>query len=569
MARSPRLVLVVALATAALLGITSAASASPGALDASFDGDGIAMTPIGTVDQAFAMAIDGSGRIVVAGFAFTTPTKKDFAVVRYNTDGTLDTTFSVDGRAMLGFGAGTDDEAFDVAIDSSGRIVVVGSSTNGSQTDFAIARLLADGSPDSSFDADGLVTTDFAGGADVANGVAITPGDGIVAAGSAFTGVASDFALARYDSTGVLDPAFDTDGKVTTDFAGAADAAAAIEVDAQGKLVVGGSAYNGTNKDEFAIARYDTSGALDPSFDADGMVVTTGNDQGRDLAIDDIGRIVLAGSAFTGTTLDFSVMRFNPDGSRDATFGKRGRVVTPIGTGSDAAEAVAIDAEGTIVAAGSAKFGEDRDFAVARYTPAGAPLGVFGSAGTVTTNLGVSDSGRDVAFDADGTVALAGYATMGTNSDFSVLRYLGSGYRGDAMIKLPTDLVYTGDDVYNTTGLGQMRTAKGKPGTFVTFSYRVQNEGTGSDSFTLSGCGDSAGFTVTYSAGTTDISADVRAGTYTLGRTPVGGASAINVKIAVDPAATVGAAKSCRIQATSVADPAAKDAAKAKVKVVS
>jgi uncharacterized delta-60 repeat protein len=470
---------------------------------------------------------------------------------------------------MLGFGAGSDDEAFDVAIDSAGRIVVAGSSTNGSQTDFAIARLLANGSLDSSFDADGLVTTDFAGGADVANGVAIIPGDGIVAAGSAFTGVGTDFALARYGLTGALDATLDGDGKVTTDFVGADDAAAAIEIDAQGRYVVGGSAYSGTNKDEFALARYGSTGALDASFDGDGRVVTTGNDQGRDLAIDAGGRIVLAGSAFTGATLDFSIMRFNTDGSRDATFGKRGRVVTSIGTGSDAAEAVAIDAEGTIVAAGSAKFGEDRDFALARYSPAGAPLGVFGSAGTMTTNLGASDSGRDVAFDANGNIALAGYATVGANADFSALRYLGSGYRGDAMIKLPTDLAYTGDDVYNTTGLGQMRTGKGKLGNSVSFSYRVQNEGTGSDSYTLSGCGDSAGFAVTYSTGTTDITADVRAGTYSLGPVTVGGSSVINVKIAVDPSATVGAAKTCRIISTSAADPASKDAAKAKVKVVS
>lgn len=569
MARSPRLLLVVALATVAMLGITSPASASPGDLDASFDGDGIVMTPIGTVDQAFAMAVDGDGRVVLAGFAFTTPTKKDFALARYNANGTLDTTFSADGRVMLNFGAGTDDEAFDVAIDSSGRIVVAGSSTNGSQTDFAIARLLANGTPDPSFDTDGLVTTDFAGGADVANGVAITSGDGVVAAGSAFTGVGSDFALARYSSTGVLDPAFDADGRVTTDFVGGDDVAAAIEVDAQGKYVVGGSAYNGTNKDEFALARYDAAGALDPSFDADGRVVTTGNDMGRDLAIDGSDRIVLAGSAFTGTTLDFSIMRFNPDGSRDTTFGNRGRVITPIGTGSDAAEAVEIDAQGTIVAAGSAKFGDDRDFALARYAPTGAPLGVFGSAGTVTTNLGTSDSGRDVAFDANGNIALAGYATVGANADFSVLRYLGAGYRGDAMIKLPNDLAYTGDDVYNANGLGQMRTSKGKLGGSVSYSYRVQNEGTGSDSFRLSGCGDSPGFTLSYLEGTTDITAAVRAGTYSLGPVPLGGAAAISVKIAVGPSATVGTAKSCKILATSAADPAAMDAAKAKVKVVS
>jgi len=331
---------------------------------------------------------------------------------------------------------------------------------------------------------------------------------------------------------------------------------------------VGGSAVNGTNKDDFAIARYDASGALDPTFDGDGKLATSGNDQARDLAIDASGRILVGGSAFTGSSLDFALMRFNPNGSVDSTFGSHGRVTTPIGTGSDGVEAVAIDANGTIVAAGSATSGTDRDVALARYGPGGKLIGIFGAGGTVDTNIGPSDSGRDVAIDANGDIVVAGYATTGANADFAVLRYVGSGFRADAVIRRPGDFTPTGEDIVNASGAGQVRAAKGKIGSTVGFTYSVQNEGTAPDTFTIAGCGDSAGFTVSYTAGATDVTADVEAGTYGLGPVGVGSAGTLQVAITVTPAATVGTAKTCKIGATSQGDPTSVDAVKAKVKAI-
>jgi uncharacterized delta-60 repeat protein len=568
--RTVRPLLVVAVAASLLVAFASSASAAPGVLDTTFGGgDGIVTTPIGTVDQAFATAIDGVGRIVVAGSAFATATKKDFAVARYLPDGSLDSAFGGgDGVVTTNFATGSVDDAFDVALDSAGRILVAGSSTTGLQTDVALARYLGDGTPDATFDGDGRITTDVAGGADAGNALAITSEDDVVVAGSAFTGATSDFAVLRYTSAGALDATFDGDGVTTTDFMGGNDAAAGVAIDASGRYVVGGSGVNGTNKDDFALARYDATGALDPSFDGDGKLITTGNDQARDVAIDAAGRIVLGGTAFTGSTLDFALVRFNPNGTPDSTFGSHGRITTPVGTGSDGVEAVAIDANGTIVAAGSATSGSDRDVALARYGPSGQLLGIFGGAGTVDTNIGPTDSGRDVAIDASGNIVVAGYATTGANADFAVLRYIGNGFRTDAVIRRPGDFTSAGDDVYNASATGQVRTAKGKLGSTVGFTYSVQNEGIAPDAFTVAGCGDSAGFTVDYAAGATDVTADVEAGTYVLGSVGVGSASTLQVSITVAPGATAGTVKTCKISAASQGDATSIDAVKAKVKAI-
>ena len=277
----------------------------------------------------------------------------------------------------------------------------------------------------------------------------------------------------------------------------------------------------------------------------------------------------MAGSAFTGSTLDFALERFLPTGAIDTAFGKHGRVTTPIGTGNDGAEALAVDANGTIVAAGYAMNGSDRDFALARYADDGTLLRIFGQGGVAATSLGSTDSGRDVAFDASGNVLVAGYATTGSNADFAVLRYLGVGYRVDAMIKRPSDITYTGDDVYGATGAGELRAAKGKLGSSVSFSYAVQNEGTAPDGVTVRGCGDSAGFSVAYAHGAADVTADVEAGTFALGPEAVGGTDGLTVTITVQPSAMVGTAKTCKVTATSQGAPASADVAKAKVKAVS
>jgi uncharacterized delta-60 repeat protein len=329
-----------------------------GTLDTSFSGDGKETTDLGGgSDLAQGVALQGDGKIVVAGFAGTTSPNGDnfgdFALARYNPDGSLDTTFSGDGKQTTDFGVA--DFANGVAIQGDGKIVAVGDTDD---DNFALARYNTDGSPDTSFSGDGKQTTDF-GGFDEATAVALQ-GDGkIVAIGDTNTGD-FDFALARYTTGGSLDTSFSGDGKQTTDFAGSA-AATAVALQANGRIVAVGG--NG----DFALARYKTNGSLDPSFSGDGRQTTEfgrfGNANG--VALQANGKIVVAGAGGSG---NFALARYNTGGSLDTTFSGDGKQATDFG-GEDEAIGVALQANGKIVAAGVAGLGLDRteDFALARY----------------------------------------------------------------------------------------------------------------------------------------------------------------------------------------------------------
>ncbi len=224
-----------------------------GSLDPTFSTDGKVTTDFaGGFDEAFAVALQPDGKIVAAGGAVVGSSPFDFALTRYNPDGSLDPTFGTDGKATTDFG-GTD-EALAMALQPDGKIVAAGQAFTGSSpdfaVDFAVARYNPDGSLDSTFGTGGKVTTDFAG-FDAARAVALQPNGKIVAAG----GSSFDFAVARYKKHGSLDPSFGPGGKVTTDFASSTDVARAVALQPDGKIVAAGDAATGTSFD-FALARY-------------------------------------------------------------------------------------------------------------------------------------------------------------------------------------------------------------------------------------------------------------------------------------------------------------------------
>jgi uncharacterized delta-60 repeat protein len=360
--RRPGLTLVGAVAL--VIAIANPAAAPPGDLDPTFDGDGKVTTDFaGIFAVAGAVAIQGDGKIVAAGTTADVSGISDFALARYNTDGSLDTAFDGDGKVTTDF-AGLSDEANAISIQGDGKIVAAGVARiglNGPQ-DFALARYNTDGSLDTTFGGDGKVTTDFAGANDQAHAVAIQ-GDGkIVAAGLA----GSDFALARYNTDGSLDTTFGGDGKVTTDFAGPTDQAHAVAIQGDGKIVAAG--FAGSDFD-FALARYNTDGSLDTTFGGDGKVTTDfagsgSRDEAHAVAIQGDGKIVAAGLAVVSGIFDFALARYRADGSLDTIFSGDGKVTTDFAGDFDVANGVVIQANGRIVAAG---FAGD-DFALARYT---------------------------------------------------------------------------------------------------------------------------------------------------------------------------------------------------------
>jgi uncharacterized delta-60 repeat protein len=202
----------------------------------------------------------------------------DAALARYNSNGTLDASFGTGGTVTTDF-AGFNDEASSVAVQPDGKIVVAGQAGPyvNRNFDFALARYNSNGTLDASFGTSGKATTDFAGSSDQPSSLALQ-GDGkIVVAGQTFVGGVHDFAVARYNSNGTLDTSFGTSGKATTDFAGSDDRPSSVAVQPDGNIVVAGQADIGGRFD-FALARYVGSTVLpNPDIDTAPAPLAFGN----------------------------------------------------------------------------------------------------------------------------------------------------------------------------------------------------------------------------------------------------------------------------------------------------
>jgi uncharacterized delta-60 repeat protein len=412
-----------AVASLWLLSVPSLAAGQPGALDPSFGGDG-KVTPNLTSGPDFAvgLVIQGDGKLVAAGLASGGGGR--FALVRY-AGANLDDTFGGDGQVFTNFTAGFDG-ANDLAIQTDGKLVAAGAAGGGGGR-FALARYDTDGTLDTSFGGDGKVTTNFSPGDDFAFGVAIQTDGKIVVVGRA-GGSGGRVAVARYDDDGTLDTSFSGDGKATTNITGGDDRVDQLAIQADGAIVVAGTAGYFGNNARFALVRFSANGTLDATFGGDGKV-TTNVDAGFDgafaVAIQPADqKIVAAGQA----RLKLAVLRYNPDGTLDSTFAGDGKATTNFTRGLDYADDVALASDGKIVAAGTANwFGRNARFALARYDGDGTLDTTFGGDGRVVTDF---TSSFDGVFDveiqpADGNIVAAGAAGR-RGAKFALARYLGT-----------------------------------------------------------------------------------------------------------------------------------------------
>ncbi|MFJ8012859.1 calcium-binding protein [Streptomyces sp. NPDC096339] len=418
--RKSRAPVAAALGAALALALPGVALAAPGDPDTGFGTGGRVTTDFGGFEQVNGVAVQPDGKIIAVGLTDTGGVGggvHNFAVARYNANGTPDSTFGTGGRLTTDLRG----DAQAVAVQPDGKIVVAGHSDD----DFAVARYNANGSPDTTFDNDGKVTTQF-GGVDQARSVALLPDGRIVVAGLSNAAGTYDFAVARYNSNGSPDTDFDADGRVTTDFSGGLDQAAGVVLQADGRITAAGSA-NGFGSDDFALVQYNSDGTLDSTFGTGGRVTTDFGalDQARGMARQPDGKIVTAGLTGSGSTFTFALARYNADGSPDATFDTDGRLTTGFGTTGSAA-AVALQGDGKIIAAGQSSSG-GADFALARYNDDGALDTTFDTDGKVTTDFaGANDGANAVAVQADGKIVAAGHAS-GVTSDFALVRYQNGG----------------------------------------------------------------------------------------------------------------------------------------------
>ena len=397
----------------------------PGSLDPSFNDEGKVTTDVGGADRGFSVAIQGDGKIVVAGSSYN-GSNEDFALVRYNSDGSLDTSFNGTGTVTTPVGD-FDDIGRSVAIQADGKIVVAGVSHNSLHYHFAVVRYNSNGSLDTSFNGTGKVTTQIGDDDDGVGAVAIQSDGKIVVAGSesSFAGN-PQFAIVRYNSDGSLDSSFHGTGIVITSFGGFSDVGWSLAIQGDGKIVVVGDTFHSPVRD-FAIARYNSDGSLDTGFNGTGKVTTdidSSADNARSVAVQGDGKIVVAGpSSGASPYSDFAVVRYNSNGSLDSSFNNTGKVITSIGSASDYASSVVL-AGGKIVVAGDTFNGSDYDLALVRYNSDGSLDSSFNSTGKVTTSIGSgNDFGNSAAIASDGKIVVAGYTLTPSNYHFAVVRY--------------------------------------------------------------------------------------------------------------------------------------------------
>lgn len=385
----------------------------PGTLDTSFSGG---VLPVGDGDDyGYALATQSDGKILIAGRA--AENLGDFAVVRLGRDGQLDATFGKGGKVMTDI-AGKADTANAIAVQADGKIVVAGTS-NG---DFALVRYQANGELDTTFGTGGKVTTALSEDADGANAILLEEDGSIIVGGDANTTSSTngvDFALARYAADGKLI------WKVTNPIAAGAArdsiyALAKQNVDGKPFIVAAGG------EGDFAIARYDLDGKL-VSKTAPPFESAIG--AARAVAVDANGNIVVAGHRGH----HFALVRLDPAGVLDETFGDKGKVITAVSPENwDEAQAVAIEDDGKIVVGGWANegAGTSANFALARYDATGKLDPVFGGTGIVISEIatkGKNDTANAIVLQSDERVPttrvlVSGFAST-SNSDFAVARY--------------------------------------------------------------------------------------------------------------------------------------------------
>jgi uncharacterized delta-60 repeat protein len=339
--------------------------------------------------------------------------------------GDLDPTFGSGGTVTTTFEA---TEVRDVAIQSDGKTVAAGWSTDGAGRNyFALARYQIDGSLDQTFGYGGRIR----GYSDIvydlgASGVAVQPDGRIVVVGWG-RWVGPGIALVRYTANGQPDTTFGNGGWVFTSLGTNTyfySQVWHVVLQADGKIVVAGSVFlrNGTSwQENFALFRYRSDGSLDGSFGAGGEVVTNfgrfGASEAKGIVLQADGRIIVAGSVWFTNTSVFGLARYRTDGSLDPTFGNGGLVTTDWENNSASKEAlaVAVQPDGRIVAVGHSGI----DFALARYRIDGTLDPSFGTGGKAYIYWGASSQASGVSVQSNGKIVAAGFS----GSTFALARF--------------------------------------------------------------------------------------------------------------------------------------------------
>jgi len=445
-----------------------------GSQDHTFGINGIVITDLsGYKDEAFSVALQSNGKIVAAGYSND---RKNFALIRYNTDGSVDSTFGSNGISAFNFSS-FNNEAHSLTFQNDGKIIVTGYSDNGSNYDFALARLTEHGNLDNDFGTNGKVVTTLISGNEMAHTVVVQKDGKIVAAGlynlvrytengsldNTFGsgGIASQnavlgktmvirndgkfivggndgsyFSLACYNENGIRDSTFGTNGSVSTPI-GLGSEINFLGIRGDGKIIAAGNAYFEASTYYLALACYKNNGDIDTDFGTNGFVtrqIGTWSNNISSAVIKADGKIIVAGSTNYGNGgyQHFNLSGFTANGSVDHTYATDGNASGEIGKTNSGINSIAIQSDGKIIVAGKTNTSptevNNTDMVIGRYNTNGILDNTFGINGIVNAQMGGTDEQVNcVAIQNDGKIVTAGYSGNGNSSDFVLTRYLSNG----------------------------------------------------------------------------------------------------------------------------------------------
>jgi uncharacterized delta-60 repeat protein len=395
-----------------------------GALDTSFGSGGIVSN---TLSAAKALALQADGKLLALG---------GLTLSRYNANGSADISFGTGGKVTVVANGGTIDAMQALTLQSDGKIVVVGytSLPTSFNDDMVVLRYNSDGGLDTAFGTGGKVVSDFSL-ADRAHAVLVQNDGKIVVAGFITLGTLvtadQDIALVRYQPTGALDTGFGNGGKATVNIAGKSDFGYAAALQSDGKIVVAGRVgVDGGSNPDFGVARFLADGSIDTTFNTSGTArIDFGGDvwdEAGDLIIQADGKIVLGGITHPAGGFRYALARLTNAGIIDTTFGSNGLVSTSFTGSNDFGHGLAMQSDGKFVIAGVvASSSSNPDFGLARYSSAGVLDTTFGASGLVRVDFfGAIDNAFDVQIQSDGKIVAAGFARNGTTTGLGLARVL-------------------------------------------------------------------------------------------------------------------------------------------------
>lgn len=436
----PHLAALLALVLSLPAALASAGSGSP---DPSFGSGGEVVTLVGNGhSRAHAGALQSDGRIVAAGYSADVGQQSTFALARYLADGSLDASFGAGGTVTTSIGS-EHDEANAVAIQSDGKILAAGSAGSATGLDAALVRYNVDGSLDSTFGTGGMTTTQTTTAYDAAKAIVLLDA-GLIP--NAYAMVAVDqvnlalagrrvIVLVKYNlliSPGTLDTSFGGNGGIGIpgmEFALLPNDAyvGAITRQADGRIVVTGRIVGAGS--DVLVLRFLSDGTLDPSFGSGGVVVTdvSGDDSAQAVLVQPDGRIVVAGHAASSSAM--FVLRYEANGSVDTSFGTAGSTLVPIAA-STYGYGLVRQPDGKLVVAGAAHLSPEPGFALARLTTAGQLDATFGTGGIVHAPVDAAsgyslDYARSLLLQPDGRLVAVGYSDLGPEGHFALTRHFG------------------------------------------------------------------------------------------------------------------------------------------------